>query len=391
MASTSLNSLPDGIDPSYGGLKLTIFTCILLVVVSLCVSLRFYTRWLVKAPWAMDDVLVFAALVFQTALAAILFDALRTAGLGYHTSYLEFTAPWKVRRWGKELFAGTIVYLLCATAPKYAILLLYKRLFIVNKVRICVYALMATLVVYTIVMIAVALAACRPFAANFDPTIPGAKCINKEDLYRWGPIVNIATDIAMLILPMPIIWNLHTTRRLKLGLTLTFLTGSLGLIISIIRIPIFFQANSFTDGTYTGAELMIWTQLETACYLISACLMTLRPLLEKVGQSRIVQTIKGSRPGEAARGVFNSPKPSDGRSGENKVFDLKLQSLQPSHQVRIHAQGFHRLNNSTVDIESNEILVCTDLGLKRSNDWGGYVTALYSGRTYTYADGSTVK
>ncbi|KAJ8061070.1 hypothetical protein OCU04_010147 [Sclerotinia nivalis] len=294
MASTSSNSLPEGIDPSYGGLKLIIFTCILLVVITICVSLRFYSRWLIKAPWALDDVLVFAALVFQTALAAILFDALRNSGLGYHTSYLEYTAPWKVRRWGKDLFAGTIIYLLCATAPKYAILILYKRLFIINKVRVCVYVLMATLVVYTIVMIAVALAACRPFAANFDPTIPGSKCINKEDLYRWGPIVNIITDVAMLMLPMPIIWNLHTTTRLKLGLTLTFLTGSLGLVVSIIRIPIFYRTNSFTDGTYTGAELMIWTQLETACYLISACLMTLRPLLEKFGQSRIVQTIKGS-------------------------------------------------------------------------------------------------
>ncbi|KAI9644699.1 hypothetical protein NHQ30_006725 [Ciborinia camelliae] len=311
MASVSSSSAPEILDPSYGGLKVAIFTSILLVIILICVFLRCYARWLIKAPWALDDILVFAALVFQITLAAIILDALRTAGLGYHRSYLEHTAPWKVKRSDKEIFAGSMVYLLCATAPKYAILILYKRVFITSKFRLCVYILITTLVIYTIVMITVTLAACRPFAANFDPTITGAKCMNKENLYRWGPLVNIVTDVAMLILPMPIIWNLHTSTRLKLGLTLTFLTGSLGLVISIIRVSMLFEAKSLTDGIDTP-KLAIWTQLEPACYLISACLMTLRPLLEKVGKSGIVQTMKGSRRGEAAPGVFNSPRSSDG-------------------------------------------------------------------------------
>lgn len=72
-----------------------------------------------------------------------------------------------------------------------------------------------------------AFAACRPFAANWNPALPGAYCIDKEAFFRWGSLPNILSDIVMLVLPLRVVWNLHTTTRLKIGLTLTFVVGSL--------------------------------------------------------------------------------------------------------------------------------------------------------------------
>lgn len=68
---------------------------------------------------------------------------------------------------------------------------------------------------------------CIPFAFNWDETIPGGKCLNKGLLYALMSMPNIGTDIAMFILPLPVIWKLQMTKNQKIGLTVTFLTGSM--------------------------------------------------------------------------------------------------------------------------------------------------------------------
>ncbi len=129
--------------------------------------------------------------------------------------------------WGKYLVGISIFYFAGVNIPKMAILALYRRLFPNKSNRYVIYALMGILIGLTISTVVTALVACIPFAANWDPTLPGARCINKEAFFRWGSLPNIITDIVMLILPMRIVWNLHTTTRLKIGLTITFVFGSL--------------------------------------------------------------------------------------------------------------------------------------------------------------------
>lgn len=67
------------------------------------------------------------------------------------------------------------------------------------------------------------------------------------------------------------------------------LTALSGLVTSIIRFAAFFQRNSFTDGTWAAVDLIIWTQVEPGVYLISACLMTFRPLLERIGRNNLLR------------------------------------------------------------------------------------------------------
>lgn len=64
-----------------------------------------------------------------------------------------------------------------------------------------------------------------------------------------------------------------------------------GLITSIVRFTEFFHSNSFIDATWSAVNLVIWTQIEPGVYLISACLMTYRPLLERVARGNIVEKL----------------------------------------------------------------------------------------------------
>ncbi|KAM0811813.1 putative Integral membrane protein [Seiridium cardinale] len=49
----------------------------------------------------------------------------------------------------------------------------------------------------------------------------------------------IAIDVIMLILPMTIIWKLHTSTALRVALVTIFLFGNIGLITSIMRFVAF--------------------------------------------------------------------------------------------------------------------------------------------------------
>jgi hypothetical protein len=149
------------------------------------------------------------------------------AGVGHHLKYLEENEPHKILMWGKYLLTLATLYFVTVIIPKLAVLALYKRLFPSRTVRIIIYLLAGVIISGSIANTITSLAACEPFEANYNPTILGAQCIDKEAFYVWTSLPNIVTDVIMLILPLPIVWNLHNTKRIKVALTFTFLVGSM--------------------------------------------------------------------------------------------------------------------------------------------------------------------
>ena len=123
--------------------------------------------------------------------------------------------------------AFEFLYSASVNVPKIAILALYRRLFPNKSNRVAIYVVLGFLVGLTIAINVTALTACRPFAANWNTALPGSHCVDKEPLFRYSSLPNIISDIMMLLLPVRVVYNLQTTTRLKVGLTITFLVGSL--------------------------------------------------------------------------------------------------------------------------------------------------------------------
>ena len=73
---------------------------------------------------------------------------------------------------------------------------------------------------------------CRPFAFNWDKTIPGGKCADIMSAYRYTCFPNIIADLVILILPMPAIYKLKVDLPVKIGLFITFITGSMYVFLS---------------------------------------------------------------------------------------------------------------------------------------------------------------
>ena len=58
---------------------------------------------------------------------------------------------------------------------------------------------------------------CEPVAYFWDKTIKGGKCINSNYLSYGLTAANVATDIAVLLLPIPLLWTLQMKTHRKLA------------------------------------------------------------------------------------------------------------------------------------------------------------------------------
>ncbi|EMR81732.1 putative integral membrane protein [Botrytis cinerea BcDW1] len=68
------------------------------------------------------------------------------------------------------------------------------------------------------------------------------------------------------------------TRKVKIGLGVTLLTGSSGLATSILRFVSFASQSLFPDTPRAAVDLALYTIIETSMYIIAACLPACRPL-----------------------------------------------------------------------------------------------------------------
>ena len=66
---------------------------------------------------------------------------------------------------------------------------------------------------------------CRPLAYYWDPLLEHT-CGNTEAAYLAAHVINLVTDISVIVLPMPVLWNLNMRASKKLGISIMFGGGA---------------------------------------------------------------------------------------------------------------------------------------------------------------------
>jgi hypothetical protein len=152
-------------------------------------------------------------------------DAVRYGGVGRHLQYVP--KPERIQWLKSSYVAAPAVYIVSASLPKLAVICIYLQIFVDRASRICCWTIVSVLVLGPVITVPIVGLQCRPVAFLWNKTIPGGHCFNQAYMFRYGSVPNIITDVAMLVLPMPLIWNLHTSLKVKVGLLITFLLGSM--------------------------------------------------------------------------------------------------------------------------------------------------------------------
>jgi hypothetical protein len=106
-----------------------------------------------------------------------------------------------------------------------SMLVFYIQLFRVTAWRYVFWTFVGLNVASLIAIILSALLICRPIAYTYDKTIVGGYCGDLLSLQLFTAIWNLLMDIAIVVLPMPIVWGLKMKTQRKVGVSLMFGMG----------------------------------------------------------------------------------------------------------------------------------------------------------------------
>ncbi|KAF6807180.1 integral membrane protein [Colletotrichum sojae] len=255
-------------------------------VATIFVAMRFYTRARILRTVMWDDWFILASLVFAIATSGGMIAQLNF-GLGEHLYYAWSLFPLYVQ-------TGTftnLFYSLSLTLTKVSILLLYIRiLHTYDLVRQLGKLLLVLVAVSHAWIVASILTTCVPLRAAWDFDTPGAYC-HPAAVFWGNACLHLVTDVFIFLLPLPVISGMRLPRRQKLGLYFVFCLAFLVCAISIIRLVRLLHLEEtpeeVMDITWSAVRIANWTCVEVHAAIVTACLTTLKPLLNQLFPSLI--------------------------------------------------------------------------------------------------------
>ena len=202
------------------------------------IVLRFWARRLKRTSYAWNDWFAVVAWVLSTVNGAVVVEAVVNAGLGTPEAQLPDPAS-MIPHNLKGLIVYQIVWAGANTFVRLSMLHLYITIFRGDRFRLAAQVLMVATVLYWVAVIVLTAVFCIPFEANWNPTIPGAKC---GDIHKSGistGTFNLVLDFAVMCLPIPVLWNLQLILRKKIALVFIFGIGFLYVwrLFFVCRIP----------------------------------------------------------------------------------------------------------------------------------------------------------
>lgn len=128
------------------------------------------------------------------------------------------------------VLAKEVLYNPAIVALKISILLFYRRCFaekgLNTSFRFILWGTGAFVVLYSGLQTMLAIFQCDPINSLWNSTVTG-RCMSMKKVMLSFSGLNIATDILMLILPLPHLWKLKLPLRRKGQLIAIFLLGGL--------------------------------------------------------------------------------------------------------------------------------------------------------------------
>ncbi|KAL9130709.1 MAG: hypothetical protein Q9217_001188 [Psora testacea] len=154
---------------------------------------------------------------------------------------------------------------------------------------------------------------CIPVESQWDPTkAPGARCIDYPSVVFASGLLNALISIFVLVLPLPLIWQLNISTQKKRLIMLTFALGGAECIISIIRLA-FVHSFKGADATWGNVPTANLTTVELGIGILCACVPVYRPLYNYVFHHRKPNSSANNSNGISS-GSHSGHKPYSGQN-----------------------------------------------------------------------------
>ncbi|RAL63088.1 hypothetical protein DID88_004172 [Monilinia fructigena] len=309
-----------------------------MVLSFLFLTMRTYTKVFVARNFAVEDACLIVAWVCGVTVQAILISMWLEKIMGVHAWEISIE---KYNMYSKLIMSASVIYVPCLGLSKFSLLLFYNRLSPVRWFRIAVYFLMFVVLGYSFAIIFALIFPCHPVAMNWDVTITDGKCVNRAATYTATAAMNIATDLALLTLPIPMIADLRMPRVQKVGLIIIFVVGSLYVEYRVLSL----------DQTWAVSIPCVWIIVEANLVIICGSFPLIRQFFKHIAPRWIgenssskvnssanpydLETIgqkssKKKRPSRRAYGI-------ESLDDIDNVNDLELDGRYTEHKVEIAA------------------------------------------------------
>ncbi|KAI0416887.1 hypothetical protein F5X98DRAFT_170128 [Xylaria grammica] len=292
-----------------------------LLIASLSVGLRLYTRAYLLGRTGPDDYLILLALAL--AIATGVSECVNTRhGLGTHA--WDLGSPDKVVAYLKNFYVSIAFYNAGLMIVKITFMIQYYRVLIIKKFRIVCIVSLIIVGAWGLSQLLICLFLCTPVAGFWDASL-NATCIPIPLQWYVNAGGNIATDVVVFVLPLPVLAQLGLPRMQKISLVGIFSLGFFTCAISVIRIKFL---NVGADFSYDNIEASIWSITEICSGVTCCCLATLRPLASKL-MPRLASTFQRSsvcclgNSGPQVTQASKGSKPTRQESNENNGVGVR--------------------------------------------------------------------
>lgn len=278
------------------------------VLATIFVAARFFTRGYLVRSIKQDDWWILAAWLTGIGFSAAICVGV-SDGLGMHLTDIP---DWRKDNLRRAQYAFSILYNPALMLTKTSIIVFY--LSVMSKdvdpvFKWCNWICLAVVNIAGAALTFLNIFQCRPVSAGWIfPTPQTAKCTDIVTLYLSSAPVNIVTDLALLILPIPILTGLRLPKKQKIILIVTFSAGIFIAVVDVVRIAYLQSAaldrltvvNTDTDNGgqtqrivestdfpwYASLSFM-WSAIEVNVGIICACVPSLKPLFLRFAPSFI--------------------------------------------------------------------------------------------------------
>ncbi|OJD38864.1 uncharacterized protein BKCO1_3000240 [Diplodia corticola] len=297
----------------------------------LFLMMRLYTKIVVARSFVVDDVFIVASFVSGLACQGLLVYMWKNEIQGVHAWEIPLE---HYNLYNLLIMCASVIYAPTQGFAKLSLLLFYRRLAPFAWFRAAIYVVMFVVIAYTLGIMFSLIFPCKPIASNWDITIEEGECINKTGIYIATAVINIATDIALLLLPVPVLARLQIPRLEKAALIAMFGVGSMTCVTSVVRLVILIPMLTDLDQTWAVSVPCVWILVEANLVVICGCLPIVRKFARHVAPKLFFHSHVAGASGPSddpsaasSGGTSGKKRKSKGRSSRSRTAEFTFQTI----------------------------------------------------------------
>lgn len=279
---------PEGVTPNFEHPRDNLKTITLvtqgltLVVVTVFIIIRFYAKHVALGNhWHTEDYFTFATWLFMVGYCV---SAIYASEYGGGLDQWEVPAT-TVVGYFKACYAATIFYMPMAFCVKIALLALIQRVYAPYKKTVLGIKIFELLLfMYYGSGLIVKIRTCWPIEAYWLGQKD--KCLNQDVIVLCDSIISVISDLAILVLPVPLTWSLELSARKKLRIMGILCAGGTATAFSIYRLGMILIERNSPNATMVFIKVILSGNAEVGIGLVCACLPAITALVLKKTRSK---------------------------------------------------------------------------------------------------------